>query len=236
VDVHTGVLPKDRELTRLRGLVINRKRGATASDHRRFFDRLGELIVDYVRVGDGNFHLHGPVDMEWEEYRTKLGYSPAAHREFREFLVSRAVSPALARALVGLGVLHEGPDAHTLRQLEDIAAGRVPAPSAEAAAPLWGARPAGTSLAERVDHVVRTVVGPVLQNDGGKLDVLGVDEASGEISVRFVGSCANCPYSLLSMEQIVKPSLLAIQGVSRVVHRARMRRSELTEACAREPA
>lgn len=236
VDVHTGVLPKDRELTRLRGLVINRKRGATASDHRRFFDRLGELIVDYVRVGDGNFHLHGPVDMEWEEYRTKLGYSPAAHREFREFLVSRAVSPALARALVGLGVLHEGPDAHTLQQLEDIAAGRVPAPSAEAAAPLWGDRQAGTSLAERVDHVVRTVVGPVLQNDGGKLDILGVDEASGEISVRFVGSCANCPYSLLSMEQIVKPSLLAIQGVSRVVHRARMRRSELTEACAREPA
>jgi Fe-S cluster biogenesis protein NfuA len=45
--------------------------------------------------------------------------------------------------------------------------------------------------------------------------------------VRFVGSCANCPYSLLSMEQIVKPTLLAIPGVQRVVPRAKARNSEL---------
>ncbi len=50
------------------------------------------------------------------------------------------------------------------------------------------------------------------------------------ISVRFVGSCANCPYSLLSMEQIVKPTLLAIPGIQRVTHRARAREHEVEAA------
>ena len=79
-------------------------------------------------------------------------------------------------------------------------------------------------------HVVDTVISPILRNDGGKLDILDIDEASGELSVRFVGSCANCPYSLLSMEQLVKPSLLAISGVTKVSHRAQMRQSELERA------
>ncbi|HND29578.1 MAG TPA: molybdopterin-dependent oxidoreductase, partial [Myxococcota bacterium] len=216
VDVHTGVLPKDRELTRLRGVVINRKRGATAFDHSRFFDRLGELIVDYVRRGDGNFHLYGPAPLDWEEYRTRLNYSPAAHRDFRQFLIQQGVSPALGRSLLDLGVLHPVADAATLQHLEDIAAGRLQPPSLETLAAI--AALDASSLADRVDRVVRTVIGPVLQNDGGKLDILHIDEAAGEISVRFVGSCANCPYSLLSMEQTVKPSLLAIRGVQRVVH------------------
>jgi Fe-S cluster biogenesis protein NfuA len=86
------------------------------------------------------------------------------------------------------------------------------------------------SLRERVMHLVDTVISPILKNDGGRLDVLGTDEASGELSVRFVGSCANCPYSLLSMEQLVKPSLLAIPGVTKVTHRGRMLESELTRA------
>src|SRR5205814_2259279 len=72
IDVHTGVLPKDRELTTVRGLVINRKRGASTKEHARFFDRLGELIVEYVRTGDANFHLFGPVPLDRDEYRRKL--------------------------------------------------------------------------------------------------------------------------------------------------------------------
>ena len=78
VDVVTGVLPKDTELSRLRGRVINRKRGASGREHRRFFDRLDELIVDYVRTGDENFKFSGAVPLDWEEYRSKLSFSPAA--------------------------------------------------------------------------------------------------------------------------------------------------------------
>ncbi len=72
-----------------------------------------------------------------------------------------------------------------------------------------------------------SIIAPVLANDGGRLDILDIDEGIGEISIRFVGSCANCPYSLLSMEQIVKPTLLAIPGIQRVTHRARAREQEL---------
>ena len=58
--------------------------------------------------------------------------------------------------------------------------------------------------------------------------MLEIDEAQGELRVRFVGSCANCPYSLLSMERIVKPTLLAIPGIESVVHRARAKQAELS--------
>jgi Fe-S cluster biogenesis protein NfuA len=79
-----------------------------------------------------------------------------------------------------------------------------------------------------VERVVETIIAPVLANDGGRLDVLEIDENNGELRVRFVGSCANCPYSLLSMEQIVKPTLLAIPGIQLVTHRAKPRDMEVT--------
>src|SRR4029078_10716710 len=91
---------------------------------------------------------------------------------------------------------------------------------------------AGT-LSERVNRVVDTIIAPVLKNDGGRIDILDIRE-DGDVEVRFVGSCANCPYSLLSMEQIVKPTMLQIPGVKRIVHRARLRDSEVATLHASE--
>ena len=221
VDVVTGVLPKDKELGRLRGQVINHKRAASGREHRRFFDRLGELIVDYVRTGDENFRLSGPVPLDWEEYRSKLSFSPANSRGFTQYLVNQHVSPALADALVGLHVLDPERDADALEAIRTNLCGTV-----EATVFDHDQLYAGT-LIERVNRVVESIIAPVLANDGGRLDILGIDEAVGELQVRFVGSCANCPYSLLSMEQIVKPTLLMIPGIQRVVHRAKARAVEL---------
>lgn len=222
VDVVTGVLPKDKELTQLRGRVINHKRVASGREHRRFFDRLGELIVDYVRSGDTNFALFGPVPFDWEEYRSKLSFSPANRRAFTEHLVNQHVSVAVGEALRDLGVL----DVHRAEQvLEALRAGTASSPadsSVFAPDQLYAG-----SLSERVTRVVEMIIEPVLANDGGRLDVLDIDESTGELRVRFVGSCANCPYSLLSMEQIVKPTLLAVPGVERVTHRAKARHKEL---------
>lgn len=226
VDIHTGVLPKDPELTRLRGKVINQKRGATAFHHKRFFDRLGELICEYIRTGDANFHLHGPVPLDWAEYRAKLSFAPGRRKEFRHHLVRQHISTGLARSLVGLGVLDAEADKNLLTAIHGL--------SGEAAAPDLGrSRLDGLEelpLPERVDRVVEEIIAPVLQNDGGRLEILGLDEAAGELQVRFVGSCANCPYSLLSMEQLVKPTLLQIPGIQTVRHRAKMRTSELKQA------
>lgn len=222
VDVITGVLPKDQELTKLRGAVINRKRAATGNQHRRFFDRLGELIVDYVRTGDENFVIDGPVPMDWSEYQTKLSFSPAFRKGFVNHLVKMRISPDLAHAFVGLGILDTETDADILEAI------RTADPSDTTPNPAFEEDElyAGT-LSERVERVVSTIVAPVLANDGGRLDVLNIDEGVGELTVRFVGSCANCPYSLLSMEQIVKPTLLAIPGIQRVTHRAKAREHEL---------
>lgn len=225
VDVKTGVLPKDRELTALRGLVINRKRGATGTQHARFFDRLGELVVDYVRTGDDNFAFFGPVPIDWSEYRAKLAIVPAQRADFCAFLLRQRISPALAQSLVGLGVLEAVRDAELLQRIEDMENGALPPESQIPAFDevVFAALP----LRARVMHVVDTMIAPILRNDGGRLEIVDVNETTGELDVRFVGSCANCPYSLLSMEQLVKPSLLTIAGVSRVSHRAKPRDSEL---------
>ena len=123
INVHTGVLPKDRELTTLRGIVINRKRGASGREHARFFDRLGELVVDYVRTGDDNFDLFGPVSFDWEEYCKKLAIAPAARADFCAYLLKQRISPGLALSLVGLGVLDGNKDSELLSQIEAVAAG-----------------------------------------------------------------------------------------------------------------
>ena len=225
VDVVTGVLPKDPELTQLRGAVINRKRAATGHEHSRFFDRLGELIADYVRTGDENFAIHGPTDLDWAEYREKLSFSPANKRGFVQHLIKQRISPSLAESFVGLGILDKEKDAEALETIRAAGAGDAAIPAVFEEDELY----AGT-LQERVDLVVESVIAPVLANDGGRLDVLGIDEGIGELQVRFVGSCANCPYSLLSMEQIVKPTLLAIPGIQRVTHRTKARDRELEDA------
>jgi Fe-S cluster biogenesis protein NfuA len=224
VDVVTGVLPKDRELTRLRGMVINRKRSATADEHCRFFDRLGELIVDYVRRGDDHFDISPVVDLDWDEYRNKLSFSPANRSGFVKYLVHQRISPELADAFVTMGVLDAERDAEALDAIRACTVTDAPPPPVFDEDRLY----AGT-LQQRVDRVVEEIIAPVLANDGGRLDVLEIDEPIGELRIRFVGSCANCPYSLLSMEQIVKPTLLAIPGIQRVVHRAKPRDKEVEE-------
>lgn len=92
-----------------------------------------------------------------------------------------------------------------------------------------------TSAQAKVQEVIDTFIGPVLDNDGGRIDLVGFDEATGEISVRFVGSCANCPCSMLSLETLVAPPLMNIPGVTRVLHRGRLRDGELQRALGNEP-
>lgn len=222
INVLTGVLPKDKELGYLRGVVINRKQTANGKEHRRFFDRLGELIVDYVKVGNQNFACHGPTPFNWLEFQSKLSFSPANKSQFLNFLVQQKVSRTLAQSLRELGIIDKEKDALILEKLEHNDCTKPKEHLAFTDKKLY----AGT-LSERIQRVVETIIGPVLENDGGRLDILNICENTGEITVRFVGSCANCPYSLLSMEQIVKPSLMAIPGVKAINHRAKARPKEL---------
>ncbi|MFT3928529.1 MAG: molybdopterin-dependent oxidoreductase [Myxococcales bacterium] len=232
VDVVTGVLPKDKELIALRSKVIVKKRSASKAEHRRFFDRLAELVAQFVRVDAGNFRLAGPVALPWREFTQKLSFVPAAARDYRDFLLHANLSPALVQGLVGLEMLDAQADSDLIERLQSRQLGIEVGDCGEARFRSFSSviTDSTTSAQAKVREVIDSFIGPVLDNDGGRINLVGFDESTGEVSVRFVGSCANCPCSMLSLETLVAPPLLNIPGVTRVLHRGRLRQGELERA------
>ena len=236
IETVTGILPRDRELLRLRKAVIMDKRSATPAEHRRFFDRLAELIVNFVRVGEKNFRVIGPTPFPWQEFSSKLSFVPGKWQAFRQFLQHADLSANLVGGLVAMEILNESRDVDFIQGLLTGTATPGSADSVEEIIPLNGAASPQTytelindpnlPTAEKVARVIQDYIAPVLENDGGNVDLLGFDANSGEVTVRFVGSCANCPSSILSVETLVKPPLLNIPGVHRVTHRTRLRTSD----------
>ena len=75
------------------------------------------------------------------------------------------------------------------------------------------------SITEQVEKVLDTVR-PYLISDGGNIELLGVDEKNGVVTVHLVGACASCPSSEVTLysgvenalkEQI--PSIVALIAV-----------------------
>jgi Fe-S cluster biogenesis protein NfuA len=62
------------------------------------------------------------------------------------------------------------------------------------------------------------VIRPVLQADGGDVELVGVDEETGVVSVRLIGSCGTCPVSTQTLkggiERIMRDR---VDGVTEVV-------------------
>lgn len=71
-------------------------------------------------------------------------------------------------------------------------------------------------LAE-VEEVIE-VVRPAIQADGGDVELLGVDEQTGVVTVRLTGACVSCAASTVTMkfgiERIMKDR---VPGVTAVV-------------------
>jgi Fe-S cluster biogenesis protein NfuA len=212
------------------------KRSASRDEHRRFFDRLSELIVQFIRVGDDNFHITGPVPFPWQEFSGKLSFVPGKRQGFQQFLRQAGLTPELVNGLAELEIVDAKRDPGLLQALLN------PQVSAAITAGVKGPQAfsdlvTDTSLTteQKVNEVIDSYIAPVLDNDGGKIDFLHFDAGSGEVSVRFLGSCANCPASILSVETLVKPPLLNIPGVYKVVHRTQLRSKDIANtAPARE--
>jgi hypothetical protein len=101
VEISTGVLPWDKELLQLRKTVIMEKRSASRRDHGRFFERLTELIVRYVRVDKDNFRVIGPMPFPLEGvfdkvcvYPGKMAFIPGFSDPFPS---QRAFGPGAGR-------------------------------------------------------------------------------------------------------------------------------------------
>jgi Fe-S cluster biogenesis protein NfuA len=63
------------------------------------------------------------------------------------------------------------------------------------------------------------VIRPALQADGGDMELVGVDEETGVVSVRLVGACGTCPVSTQTLkggiERIMRDR---VDGVTEVIN------------------
>ncbi|HRW07848.1 MAG TPA: molybdopterin dinucleotide binding domain-containing protein, partial [Caldilineaceae bacterium] len=238
IETTTGILPRDRELLRLRKTVIMEKQVASRREHRRFFERLTELICQFVRLDTQNFRVVGPLPFPWHEFSRKLAFMPGRWQSFRDFLLRTEPSTQLAGGLLGLEILDANRDETLVAQLlrgDYSGCGQTTAgDEAQASDQRNGNHRTFASLIydqtltteQKVTAVIAEYIQPILENDGGRVEYLGFDTAVGEVSVRFLGSCANCPASILSVETLVKPPLLNIPGVHHVVHRTQLRNGD----------
>ena len=58
---------------------------------------------------------------------------------------------------------------------------------------------------------------PALQNDGGNVELVDVDEAAGVVKVKLVGACGSCPMSQMTLrmgvERVLKEQIPEIKEV-----------------------
>ncbi len=71
-------------------------------------------------------------------------------------------------------------------------------------------------MKEKVQAVLDKVR-PMLQNDGGDVELVSIDEAKGIVKVRLKGACAGCPMSQMTLrngiERILKQEIPEIKSV-----------------------
>ena len=70
------------------------------------------------------------------------------------------------------------------------------------------------------DQEVRNVIDdirPALQADGGDIELVKTDEASGTVSVRLQGACRGCPGATMTLkmgvERLLREKVAGVKGV-----------------------
>jgi Fe-S cluster biogenesis protein NfuA len=54
-------------------------------------------------------------------------------------------------------------------------------------------------MRERIELTLNEKIRPLLRNHGGDVQLLGVDEVSGTVTVRLEGACNHCPSARLTL-------------------------------------
>ncbi len=67
------------------------------------------------------------------------------------------------------------------------------------------ANPTGTT-SEKVTTAIDTVR-PMLQAHGGDIELIGVDESTGVVSVKLQGACSGCPSAAMTLKMGVERHL-----------------------------
>jgi Fe-S cluster biogenesis protein NfuA len=74
-------------------------------------------------------------------------------------------------------------------------------------------------MKEKVEEALQ-FIRPALQNDGGDVELVGVNEESGVVQVRLTGACGTCPMSQMTLkmgvERVLKeavPEVVSVESV-----------------------
>lgn len=63
-----------------------------------------------------------------------------------------------------------------------------------------------------------SAIRPALLSDGGDLEFVSFDAASGVLKVRFLGSCAGCPFAQMTLKRGVEKAVReAVPAVKEVI-------------------
>ena len=74
-------------------------------------------------------------------------------------------------------------------------------------------------MRERVEKAL-DLVRPALQNDGGDVELIDVDETTGVVKLKLVGACGSCPMSQMTLrmgvERVLKEEVPEVTEVEAV--------------------
>lgn len=69
---------------------------------------------------------------------------------------------------------------------------------------------------QEIEQVLESIR-PVIQADGGDVQLLGYDEESGVVQLRLLGACESCPISMMTLKEGIEKRLRStVQGVVEV--------------------
>lgn len=69
-------------------------------------------------------------------------------------------------------------------------------------------------MKEQVEKVIEEIR-PILQSDGGDIQLIGVDEKTGIVTVGLRGRCGGCPHAQMTLQAVVERKIKAeVPGVT----------------------
>ena len=72
------------------------------------------------------------------------------------------------------------------------------------------------STRQRIEEVLDSIR-PAIRADGGDVELLEFDEASGVVEVRLIGACESCPISMMTLKEGIEKRLRSsVPGVVEV--------------------
>lgn len=72
-------------------------------------------------------------------------------------------------------------------------------------------------MKEKVESIINELK-PALQADGGSVELVSVDETSGQVTVRLTGHCGSCPHAMATLKGYIEANIkAAVPEVTEVV-------------------